>query len=628
MAKKIKGIVNITSLGTGYLKSEEMEEDVKIDTPFLNTALHNDEVEVVLFPQKKGEKQEGEVVKILQRAKSRFVGTIEKKKGKSFAFLIPDDKKMYADIFIPSSNVKGKTKALVEIVSWDDPKKNPEGKVIEVIGKKGENEAELHSIVLEKGLSISFPKKVEKEAQEIKNKKINVEKRKDFRGVPTFTIDPEDAKDFDDALSIKKIEKGVYEIGIHIADVSYYLKEGTKIDEEARKRAFSIYLVDRTIPMLPEVLSNNVCSLKPNEDRAAFSAVFKMRETGEVVESWFGETIILSQKRFTYKEAQKVLDERKGDFYNELQSLKKIAKNLRKERKQRGALEIDEDELFFHLDHDGRPLSVYRKEHLFTHELIEEFMVLANRRVSKEFNTLYRVHEKPDKEKIDNLLSFLSNLGYDFRTEKKEVSSAELNKLFLKVKGKDEEFLVRTAVLRSMAKAAYSVKNRKHFGLALEEYTHFTSPIRRYADLLVHRIVKKKLKGEKVRASDYQKVAEEISWKELDVLDAERSSVSYKQVEYMLEKVGEEFDAVISGITSFGIFVQELSIKAEGMISIRDMDDDYYVLDEETYSLVGTRKKKRYFLGKKVKVKLAGGSIETRQLDFVFAKQQKNRKIS
>ncbi len=620
MAKKVKGKLSITSLGFGYLRSEETEEDVKIESSLLNTAHHNDEVEVVLLPKKKGEKQTGEIVRVLKRAKNRFVGTIEKKKGKSFGFLLPDDPKMHVDIFLPKNNIKSGTKALVEIISWGDAKKNPEGRLIKVIGKKGDSDAELHSIVLEKGLAIDFPKKVREDSQEVKKKVLNSKNRRDFRGTPTFTIDPDDAKDFDDALSVKKLEDGVYEIGVHIADVSYYVSEKSKLDEEARKRAFSIYLVDRTIPMLPEVLSNDVCSLNPDKDRATLSAVFKMCEDGSITDSWFGETVICSQKRFTYKKAQNVLDSGKGEFYDELSILAKIAKRLKKERIDSGALLIEDDELLFELDHDGRPLAVHRKEHLFTHSLIEEFMIFANRRVSEKFNTLYRVHEPPDRAVINELMAFLMGLGYKIEIKGKEISSSEMNKLFERIKGKDEEFLVKKTVLRSMSKAAYSTKNKKHFGLAVSEYMHFTSPIRRYADLLMHRIVKKKIKGEKVSAQDYDKVAAEISLKELDVLDAERGSVAYKQVEYMLEKVGKVFDVIVSGVTSSGIFVQELETKAEGMISVRDMDDDYYILDEENYALIGTRKRKRYALGNKIKVKLAGGSIERRQLDFILIK--------
>ncbi len=621
MAKTVKGIISISSIGTGYVRSEEFEEDIKIEASFLNTALHNDEVSVALFPKKKGEKQQGEVVNIIKRAKKRFVGVIEKKKNKKYAFLVPDDKRMYVDIFLPKNRVKNKSKALVEIVNWKDKKKNPEGKVIKTIGKKGENDTEINSIVLEKGLSIDFPGKVEKEAKDLKKKITDTKNRKDFSNAVTFTIDPEDAKDFDDALSVRKIEDDLYEVGVHIADVSNYVKEKTELDKEAQKRAFSIYLVDRTIPMLPEVLSNDICSLKEKEERVAFSAVFKIKKNGDIVERWFGETVIFSDKRFTYKEAQEVLDKKKGKFLKELSFLAEIAKNLRKERIKNGALMIEDDELFFKLDHDGRPISVYRKEHFFTHNLVEELMILANREVAKRFKTLYRVHDKPDKETIDNLLTFLSNLGYKVRVEKKDISSTEINKLFKDIKGKNEEFLVKSAVLRSMAKAEYSIKNKKHFGLALDEYMHFTSPIRRYADLLMHRIVKKKLRGEKTNPKRYEDVAREISFRELDVLDAERNSIAYKQVEYMLNKVGEEFDAIIAGVTNFGFFVQEIETKAEGMVSIRDMDDDYYIFDEENYSLIGTRKRKRYSLGDKIRVRLVGGNIETRQLDFTIPKK-------
>ncbi len=618
MSKKIKGIISINSLGSGYVSVDELEEDVKIESSLLNTALHNDKVEIILLPQKKKERRQGEVVNIIKRAKKRFVGTIERKKGKSFAFLVPDDPKMYVDIFIPKSDAKGGVKALVEITKWEDNKKNPEGKIIDIIGEKGDNDTELHSIVLEKGLSVDFPRKVEEDAKKAKKKIVNYQKRKDFRGIPTFTIDPEDAKDFDDALSLKKIDKDIYEVGVHIADVSYYISEGSILDKEARKRAFSIYLVDRTIPMLPEVLSNDICSLKPKEDRAAFSAVFRMKKNGEVLNSWFGETVIRSQKRFNYKEAQLVLDSKKGEFIEELLVLEEMAKKRKKKRTEKGALLIEDDELYFKLDHDGRPVSVYRKEHLFTHNLIEEFMVLANEKVSEKFNTLYRIHENPDKKIIDDLLSFLSNFGLNINMKEKEISSSELNELMRRIKGRDEEYLVKKTVLKSMAKAAYSTKNKKHFGLALKNYMHFTSPIRRYADLSMHRIVKKKIKGEKINTSGYEKIAQEISLTELDVLDAERASISYKQVEYMLERVGDVFDAIVSGVNNAGVFIQEIETKAEGLVSVRDMDDDYYILDEENYALIGTRKRKRYALGNKVKVKLVGGSIELRQLDFVF----------
>jgi ribonuclease R len=619
MSQKIKGTISITASGCGYLKIDNQEEeDVKINASLLNTALHNDEVEIVLLPKKEKERQHGEVISVLKRAKERFVGRIDRKNGKSFGFLIPDDSRMYVDIFIPNidKSINKNKKVLVEIEKWEDSKKNPEGKIVKVIGDKGVNDVELESIVLEKGLEIDFPSQVEKEAKNIEKKGFDPKNRRDFRSDPVFTIDPEDAKDFDDALSVKDIGGGLYEVGVHIADVSYYVKEGSKIDKEARKRAFSIYLVDRTIPMLPEVLSNNLCSLMPDKDRATFSAVFKMKENGEVVDSWFGEGVICSKRRFSYKEAQNILDNKEGEFYKELSILAKIAEHLKKERMDAGALSIEEDELFFELDHNGKPISLYRKEHLFTHNLIEEFMVIANKTVAEKFNTLHRIHDNPDRKTISSLIAFLLGLGYRINIKGDEISSAEINKLFQDIRGKDEEFLVKNMVLRAMSKAKYSTMTKKHFGLALDKYMHFTSPIRRYADLVMHRIVKKKLRNEKVKPENYEEVAREISLRELDVLDAERSSIRYKQVEYMADKVGEEFQVIISGVTSFGIFVQEIETKVEGMISIRDMDDDYYILDEESYSLIGTRKRKRYALGNKIKVKLVEADQENRRLNF------------
>ncbi len=616
--REIKGVINVTVSGCGYVSSDEIEEDVRIDPLLLNTSLNGDEVEVLLHPSKKGENSQGEVVKVLKRKKIRFVGTIERRKGQNFSFLVPDDERVYVDIFIPDNKAKNGTKALVEIVKWDSQKKNPEGKIIEVIGKKGDNDAELHSIVLEKGLSIDFPEEVKKEAENMAKMGVSSEQRRDFRTIPTFTIDPQDAKDFDDALSVREIGGGQYEVGVHIADVSHYVKEGSVLDKEARKRAFSIYLVDRTIPMLPEILSNDICSLMPNKERSAFSAVFIMDRNGNIKDKWFGETVIRSDKRFTYKEAQNVIDRKNGDYFKELSFLSGVAEVFRKERTKRGALDFDDDELLFSLDHDGRPLFVYKKEKLFTHKLVEEFMILANREVASSFGILYRIHEPPKENSIKSLVSFLSKMGHSVNIDSSKTTSRELNKMFLELEGKQEEFLVKSVVLQSMSKAAYSVKNKKHFGLALDKYTHFTSPIRRYADLLIHRIIKKKLKGKKVNANDYAKVAEEISMRELDVLSAERDSISYKKVQYMMEKVGDIFEGVISGVTRFGVFVRLSDTHAEGLVSIRDMEDDYYILDEETYSLIGTRKNKRYSLGDTIKVKLIGGSIETRRLEFVF----------
>ncbi len=618
-SKYIKGKVTINSFGTGYFSSERIKDDVRIDSSLLNTALHNDEVEVFLLPEKKEQKREGRVVRVIKRAKTSFVGTIERKGKKKYAFLIPDGKRMHADIFLPNCDIEANKKVLVEIIKWGDANKNPEGRVVSVIGEKGDSDAEIKSIALDKGFDVKFSDKIEKEARELKKKKININQRADFRNKTTFTIDPKDAKDFDDAISVEKLENQIYEIAVHIADVTHYVKRGTALDKEARKRAFSIYLVDRTIPMFPEIISNDICSLNPNEEKLTLSVIFKIKENAEIIDATVKQAVILSKKRFDYKEAENILKKEKGPFYEELSVLEKIAKGLIKKREERGALNIEDEELGFVLDALGRPISVYKKEHLFTHRIVEEFMILANKFIAEKFNTFYRVHESPDKKMINNLLTFLVNMGYrgDYIKDK-NISTKELNNLLANVKGDEKEFLVKKSVLRAMTKAEYSTHNKKHFGLALDKYTHFTSPIRRYADFLVHCIVKDKIFNNKFLINDYKEAAREISLRELDVLEAERESVAYKQVEYMREKVGETFEVIISGVTNFGIFVQEIEIRAEGMISVRDMNDDYYVLDEENYCLVGTRKRKKYSLGDKVKVKLVSCSLETREINFKF----------
>ncbi len=617
--KKVRGIISINSLGSGYVAVDGVEEDIKVEAAMLNTALHKDEVEVFLLPKKPHEKQKGEVVGVIKRAKTRFVGVVQKSKKSKYGFLVADDQKMRQDIFLPNCQANTGDKVLVEITGWGDARKSPEGKVVMRIGKKGDNDAEINSIVIEKGLSVGFPKKVEKEAAELRKKKQTKEGRRDFTDRVTFTIDPHDAKDFDDAISVARTDDNLYEIGVHIADVSHYVKEGSLIDKEAKERAFSIYLVDRTIPMLPEVLSNDLCSLNPQQEKMAFSVVFKMNSVGKILEHWVEETVIVSKKRFSYEEAQKVLDNKNGALVEELMIAKQIAEELIKSRKLRGSLEIDSSELIFELDKDGVPLRVKKKESLFVHQMIEEFMVLANKIISENFNTLYRIHERPDRDLIKNLVSFLQGLGYAKNYSDKELTTIEINNLMQEV-DEDKSFLVQKNVLRSMAKARYSTINKKHFGLALDKYTHFTSPIRRYADLLMHRIVKARLKGGQVLASSYEEVAQQISLRELDVLDAERSSIQYKQVEYMMSKINEEFDVIVAGVMDFGVFVQEVGTMAEGMVSVKDMNDDYYVLDEGNYTLIGTRKGKRYSLGDKVRAKLVRASLATRQLDFVFVR--------
>ena len=617
--------MTITSSGVGYFRHPDLEEDVKIEAKFLNTALNGDTVSVALFPEKKGNGQRnGEVLEILKRKKTRFVGTIDKK-GENYSFLLPDDKKMYTDIFIPHTDKKVKNghKALVEMVSWDNPKKSPEGKLIKTLGKKGSEKVEREAMVLESGMEVDFPKEVLKQAKEIKKKapgmkKAALEERRDMRDVKTFTIDPASAKDFDDALSIKRISDDRFEIGIHIADVSFYVKEGTPIDKEAKKRGFSIYMVGETVPMLPEILSNDLCSLNPNEEKLAFSAVFEMNRKGEVLSQWVGETIIESDKRYSYKEAMREIEG--GD--KDLNLLNKISKKLNKKRVDEGSLKFKSDEVVFDLDENGKPLDIKLKESLETHGLIEEFMLLANRKVAAKFEKnpfVFRVHEEPDKKTIQELKGYLSGMGYDVKLSDK-VSSKKINEIIEEVEGNPVEFLVNNIILRSMTKAYYSTKNVGHFGLSFDKYTHFTSPIRRYADLTVHRIIKKKQKGKRLHSkTDYENVCLSVSENELRALDAERESISYKKCQYMMGREGQKRRAIISGITEWGIYVKDLDSHAEGMISLRSLDDDYYVLDKENYRLIGKRTNKEFGLGDKIRVVVDRVNLEDRLIDFVLA---------
>ncbi len=624
--KTIKGSISVNSSGAGYIDIEN-EESVYVPLHQMNTALNGDEVEVILLPQVPKERRQGEIVKIIKRKKYNFVGTIDKKPGDNFAFLIPDDSKMYTDIFIPniSSKIKNDFKVLVKIDEWSNPKKNPVGKVIKVIGKKGNMNAEMESIVIEKGFKTSFPDEIEKEAEILKkSSKESLSKelknRKDFRGVPTFTIDPKTAKDFDDALSIRKISDDIFEVGVHIADVGYWVKERSLIDREARKRGFSLYLVDRTIPMLPEFLSNDVCSLNPNEDKLAFSVIFKISRKGVLQKTEFLKTIINSDKRFSYEDAQKMIDGKKSE---ELSWLMEISKNIRERRIENGSLDIDQEEVVVEVDKKGNPIDIYIKKSLETNHLIEEFMILANNEVAKFLSKkkrlcLYRIHDRPEKDSIENLFYFLSKLGYEL---KKGFSSNDLRDLLYLIKGKDEEFLVKSVLVRSLPKAIYSTVNKGHFALAISDYAHFTSPIRRYADLLVHRSLIKTLSNQKENKKEkdfYQKTASELFQKEIDAMSAERESINYKQVEYMLNRKDETYKGIITGVTEWGIYISELETKSEGMVRLRDMRDDYYLLDKENFTIIGARNKKRYSLGDKVRFKIIGGSIEEKTLNYAF----------
>ncbi|OHA99546.1 MAG: ribonuclease R [Candidatus Zambryskibacteria bacterium RIFCSPHIGHO2_12_FULL_43_12b] len=634
------GTISVSARGVGYFTIPEFEEDIEIQTPFLRTALHNDEVEVALLAEKQGERRQGEVIKIIKRAKEQFVGTLESNNGNDFFFLKPDDRRMYRDLFIHSSKAmraKSGDKVLAKITGWKDPMKSPEGQVLRVLGRKGIHEVEMQAIVLEKGFDTKFPPEVESEAQKVKDEQLSkkeaeIAKRRDFRQTLTFTIDPIDAKDFDDAISFKDLGNRKYEIGIHIADVSHFVTEGTELDKEARKRGTSVYLVDRTIPMLPEILSNDLCSLNANEDKFTFSAVFTMDDGGKVSDKWFGKTVIHSDKRFTYEEAQDILDKKTGLHFNELDTLNKIAKVLQKKKFENGAIEFETDEIKFELDPDGKPIRVFRKVRKDIHKLVEEFMLLANQEVAtymnketgaKELKTpfIYRIHDVPDKDKIANLKIFLKSLGYDLKSSHGEITATEINRLLKEVTGKPEESLVKTATIRAMSKAIYSTKNIGHFGLGFEFYTHFTSPIRRYPDMLVHRLLFRLLSKGKVGQDELvnlERLAENTTDKEISAAEAERSSIKYKQVEYMLDKVGQEFNATISGVSEWGIYVEEDSIKAEGMVRMRDMTDDFYSLDEKNYCIVGKDTKKKYTLGDRVNVKLKSADLDKKTLDFIL----------
>jgi ribonuclease R len=601
----------------------------------LNFALNNDIVEVIFHG--KGEDKNGEVIKIIERSREIFVGTVEIRDGKTG--VIPDDKKLYIDFMLndeEAKKVKAHDKVQIKIGKWIDSNKNPEGNIIKVIGEKGNNNVEMESIVLEKGFEINFPDDVEKEANKIEKNKIKdieneIPKRRDFRKTLTFTIDPFDAKDFDDAISYKDLGNGEYEIGVHIADVSHYVIENSALDKEGFKRGCSIYLVDRTIPMLPEILSNDVCSLNPNEDKLTFSAVFVMNDKAQIKERWFGKTIINSTHRFTYENAQESLNSKTGKYYNELKKLNEIAKVLQKEKFNKGAIEFEQEEIKFKLDQNGKPIGVYKKERLDTHKLVEEYMLLANREVAKHIfdsikkkgkkdtGSIYRIHDIPDQEKMMDLSIFVKALGYNLKVKDGKATAHDIKSLLKQVKGTVHEALISTAVIRSMQKAVYSTKNIGHFGLAFDYYTHFTSPIRRYPDLLIQRILQRHLHHEPFgdrEIVEFQKIAERSTEREIDAADAERASKKLKQVEYMSDKIGMEFQGTISGVTEWGLYVEELETKSEGMIKIRDLGDDFYNFNKKTYSIKGEKTGKTFTLGSPIKFKVIGADLDKKVLDF------------
>jgi ribonuclease R/exosome complex exonuclease DIS3/RRP44 len=648
------GRLDVTSTGNGYFVTDDYEDDIFIPNINLGKGLHNDTVKAYVYKRRSGKKYEADVVEIIERAKIDFVGVLQK--NKNFGFVVPDNNKMYVDIFISENKMNGAVdgdKVQAKLIDWPKNSKNPFGNITTVLGKPGDHNTEMHSILLEYDLPFKFEPEVEKEAENlsIEITKEEIYKRRDMRKDLTFTIDPKDAKDFDDALSFTKLENGNYEIGIHIADVSHYLEPKSILDDEAYKRATSVYLVDRVVPMLPEMLSNGVCSLRPNEEKLTFSAVFEINEKAQIVKEWFGRTVTYSDQRFAYEEAQSIIDNCKLSDINQPYTmpldisiinkeytvtpkiveatlkLDVLAKILRKKRMKEGAISFDRVEVKFNLDEEANPVGVFFKESKDANKLIEEFMLLANKKVAefigfskgKATNKtfIYRVHDEPNIEKLASLQNMIRKFGYQINTDTKESTSESLNQLLSDVHNKAESNMIETLTIRTMSKAVYTTQNIGHYGLAFDYYSHFTSPIRRYPDVMTHRLLQHYLDGgDTPKANLYEEKCKHSSIKEELASKAERSSIKYMQVKYMQDHKDEVFEGVITGVTEWGIYVEIKSNKCEGMVRIRDIKSDYYIFDEKQYAIIGQSTKKIYQLGDDVKIQVKKADLERKHLDF------------
>jgi ribonuclease R len=640
MSQTHEGIIMIRGKGTGFVSYPELTEDVVIEREALGFALDGDIVEIELKDKVVGRRQEGKVIRVVKSAHRELIGTVKERteNGKSVRFVQPDNHRIHIRPVLPNAELKDiGMKVVVTITKWSSSTLDPLADITEIIGRAGDHETEMQAIIRSGGFSKAFPESVQKSAQDLYEQKEEIfatalknPKRRDLRDVTTLTIDPADAKDFDDALSIKQLTNGNLEVGIHIADVSHYVIEGEPIDQEAIERGTSVYLVDRVIPMLPEVLSNDLCSLRPNEDRLAFSAIFELTTDSHIVSAWYGQTIIHSDRRFSYEEAQAVLEAGSGDFFAELTQMMSLSRHLRRKRFSNGAIAFEQPEIKFELDERGAPIRAYQKHRTETMLMIEDFMLLANCEVASYVNEraksqnrdlafVYRIHDVPNPDKIEELATFVHALGYEFETKKGVVHAKSLNMLMKEVEGTPEENLIKTASIRSMAKAIYSTKNIGHFGLAFKYYTHFTSPIRRYPDLMVHRLLRRHLDGSTISSQEtlkYEKISVKASEREMEAVSAERDSIKFKQVEYMLNHVGETFSGVITGVTDWGIYVQEQDTLSEGMVKLSSIKSDYFEHQATKYRIKGQRTGKVYQLGDPVTVKLIRADKDERQLDF------------